>query len=144
MSASSPSAHECIPSEPMDLQISSLAKCPLTQSSLRKSLPSKIPLAWSPACQRLMQRRCSLTAFSVSSVTRDPLPFSNRPTLFLGFSKYSNNKRKTFLFSLMMLARFSSRWALATQHQYLGHRHLENIYQYCGVSVEASPLLGCW
>lgn len=71
-------------------------------------------------------------------------PPSHRPTLFVGFSKYSNNKRKTFLFSLTLFARFSSRWALATQHQYLGHRHLENIYQYCGVTVEASPLLGCW
>lgn len=96
----------------------SLPKCPLTQSSLRKRLPSNVPLPRSPACQcRLMQRRCSLTALCASSVTRVPLPFRNRPTLFLGFSKYINNKMKTFLLSLTPFARFNSSRALASQHQ---------------------------
>lgn len=127
MSPSSLSTHEYIPLGP----ISSLAKCPLSHSSLRKSLPSSIPLSQSPACHcRLMQRRCSLTAFSASSVIRVPLPFSNSPTLFFGFSKYINNRRKTFFLSLTSFARFNSRWALASQHQYQGHKHLEKFWHY--------------
>lgn len=137
MSPSSLSTHECVPSGPMDLWISSLPKCPLTHSSLRKSLPSNIPLPRSAACQcRLMQRWCSLTALCASSVTRVPLPFRSRSTFFIGFSKYISNKRKTFFLSLTSFARLNSRRALASQHQYLGHKHVEKFW-HCSHSASA-------
>lgn len=99
-----------------------------------------------------MQKRCSLTAFSASSITRVPLHFSNRHTLFLVSSKYINNKRKTFLLSLTSFARFNSRWALASisRTQEFGEV-LALLNQYFGVSRSSLTTvllmkrkLNCW
>lgn len=114
--ASSLSTRRCILSGPLGLWTSSLFKGLLAWSSCSEGKSSSLqtsPLVSVLPVKTEVEKMFSTSAFSMSSVTRSPAPFSHGPTFSLVFFLLLIHLEKPFLLSFKSLARFNSTWSLA-------------------------------